>query len=101
MLISSFMDKTKATVISVGMVCFTVLILGLTYIYHQHTTKGLVLGLSKDSLKESVKDKELDIGLHDQYTYCIRSVMKESRLNSKPCDATEAERICGKLRKES
>lgn len=44
-----------------------------------------------------IKGQELQIGIYDQYTFCLRSVMKESGKQGKPCSAEEAAKICSKF----
>lgn len=57
------------------------------------------LEASLTSFKNPIKSKELEIGLYDQYTYCIKTIMKESKNNGNSATLSQAEKACTKFNK--
>jgi hypothetical protein len=98
------MDKSKTILASIACICFTVAVIfisvSIVYLRYHYTYLHSYDGRVAELKHQDIKNKELEIGIYDQYTYCIKTIMKESRRNSKPCDVVEAEKVCSKLKKD-
>lgn len=82
----------SVVVISISLIiCFTI------KAKYRYNTIVLTNQIPIHSRELEVKSKELEIGIYDQYTYCIKTTMRESKNNGKPADLAEAEKVCAKF----
>ena len=87
------MDRNKVVFLSVLFAFLSILAICATAVVI-HKQKCEVEIISRPS---NIKSKELEIGLYDQLTYCMKTVMKEARESGKPVELSQAEKACAKF----